>query len=81
MVAHLSATYDPATRRTALGELYCTPVYVARQREQGRTVYRVVDAENAQALSALGEEEQKAAAAAVEIIRSATAVEGQEGQG
>jgi len=81
MVAHVPVTYDPATRRVSLGEMYCTPVYVARQREDGQTVYRVVDAEDRQMLEKLEESEQSAAQAAVELIRSVTAADEQEGQG
>lgn len=81
MVAHVSVTYDPTTRRTTLGELYCTPVYVARQRESDETVYRVVDAESADALGGLTQGEQDAAREAVEIIRRATQADEQEGQG
>lgn len=81
MVAHVTATYDPATRRTTLGEMYCTPVYIARQREDGDIVYRVIDAENSGQLELLEESEKKAAQAAVEHIRSVTTAEGQEGQG
>jgi len=81
MVAHVSVTYDPVTRKTSLGEMYCTPVYIARQREQEETVYRVVDAESAQALKRLTAEEQQAAQAAVELIRKATQADEQEGQG
>ena len=79
MVAHVDVTYDPATRRTTLGEMYCTPVYIARQREEERTVYRVVDAESASALEGLTQEEQQAARGAVEIIREATRADEQEG--
>lgn len=81
MVAHVSVTYDPMTRRTTLGELYCTPVYIARQRENDETVYRVVDAESSAALSTLTQSEQEAARGAVEIIRRATQADEQEGQG
>lgn len=81
MVAHVSVTYDPVTRRTSLGEMYCTPVYIARQREQESTVYRIVDAESAQALESLVTEEQQAAQAAVELIRKATQADDQEGHG
>ena len=79
MAAHLSVTYDPQSRRATLGDLYCTPVYIARQREEGQAVYRVVDAESAQAIEALEESERQAAREAVEIIRSAC--KEQEGQG
>ena len=81
MVAHVSVTYDPATRRTTLGEMYCTPVYIARQRISDETVYRVVDAESAAALDTLTDSERQAAQDAVEIIRRATQADEQEGQG
>lgn len=81
MIAHVSVTYDPVTRRTTLGEMYCTPVYIARQRENDETVYRIVDAESAAALETLTESEQQAAREAVEIIRRATQADEQEGQG
>lgn len=81
MIAHVSVTFDPVTRRTALGEMYCTPVYIARQREQEETVYRIVDAESAAALEGLTPEEQQAARDAVERIREATKTNDQEGQG
>lgn len=81
MIAHVTATYDPVTRRTELGDMYCTPVYIARQREDGDAVYRVVDAESEAALSRLTQTEQENARKAVEIIRDVTGAEGQEGQG
>ena len=81
MVAHVNVTHDPVTRRTTLGEMYCTPVYIARQRVQEETVYRVVDAESAKALEMLTPEEQQAAQAAVQRIREATQTDNQEGQG
>ena len=81
MIAHVSVTYDPATRRTTLGEMYCTPVYIASQREDGGRVYRVVDAESSGQLESLEESERQAAQAALEHIRSVTAADGQEGQG
>ena len=81
MIAHVSVTHDPVTRRTTLGEMYCTPVYIARQREQEEMVYRVVDAESGDALKELTQQEQQAARAAVERIREATKTEDQEGQG
>lgn len=79
MIAHVSVTHDPVTRRTTLGEMYCTPVYIARQRVQEETVYRVVDAESAAALESLTPQEQQAARDAVERIREAT--QEQEGHG
>ena len=81
VVAHVDVTYDPVTRRTTLGGMYCTPVYIARERRENEAVYRVVDAENAQALAALSQQEAQAAQKAVEIIRQATSREELEGQG
>ena len=81
MIAHVSVTYDPVTRRTTLGEMYCTPVYIARQRVQEQTVYRVVDAESAAAVEGLTEQEREAARGAIEIIREVTQTDEQEGHG
>lgn len=81
MIAHVSVTYDPVSRKTMLSEMYCTPVYIARQREQEEFVYRIVDAESAKALESLTEEERQAARAAVELIRDTTGSGEQEGQG
>ena len=79
MAAHVSVTYDPVTRRTTLGDMYCTPVYIARERRENTAVYRVVDAENKQALETLSETEQQAAQEAVDIIHRIT--QDQEGHG
>ncbi len=79
MIAHISLTHDPVSRSTTLGDLYCTPVYIARQQKDGETMYRVVDAESAEALQQLTAQEQNAAREAVEQIRRATGE--QEGQG
>ena len=79
MVAHVDITYDPVTRRMTLGSMYCTPVYIARERRENAAIYRVVDPENAQAMQSLSEAEQKAAKEAAEIIRKATLA--QEGHG
>lgn len=81
MAAHVSVTYDPVTRMTTIGDMYCTPVYIARQRENDDTVYRVVDAESAEALQLLTQTEQEAAQDAVERIRQATQQDTQEGHG
>ena len=83
MVAHLNITYDPVSRRTTLGSLACTPVYIAQQREDGQNVYRVVDTDNAQALAALSEGEREAAMKAADRVRSVTgqAQREEEGQG
>ena len=72
MVAHLTITYDPAQRRASLGELACTPLYIASQREGGQTVYRVVDVENSAAMAALEEDERAAAELAARTVREIT---------
>lgn len=72
MIAQLEITYDPVTRRTSLGELQITPVYIARQREDNQNVYRVVDAGNAQAVSALSPQEQAAAQEAAQLVSKMT---------
>ena len=72
MAVRLEMTYDPATRRASPGELTVTPLYIARQREDSGILYRVVDAENEQALQSLTMTEQAAAAQAAKRVRSAT---------
>lgn len=81
MIAHITVTHDPVTRHTTLGEMYCTPVYIARERVDDGAAYRVVDAESESALSLLSEAERERAREAVEVIRHITQTEGQEGQG
>lgn len=53
------------------GEMKITPLYIASQRKDGKNVYRVVDAEDEQALSKLTIAEQQAAAQAVLRVRQA----------
>lgn len=79
MIAHVSVTHDPVSRRTTIGDMYCTPVYIAHERIEGENVYRVIDAENAKALAGLTQAEQAAAKEAAEIVRRATQTE--EGEG
>ncbi len=69
MAAFLPVEYDPQTRRVTLGELEVTPLYVARNRENGRSVYRVVNAENEE--TKLDETERAAARRACEIVKEA----------
>ena len=71
MIAQLDVTYDPVTRETTLGRLECVPVYVARQREEGKTVYRAVDAQNEEELERLESGERQRAEAAEAAVRSA----------
>ncbi len=72
MAVRLEMTYDPATRRASPGTLEIVPLYIARQREDSGIVYRVVDAENEQAIQSLTITEQAAAAQAVERVKNAT---------
>ena len=72
MVAHLKITYDPEARRVSLSTLARLPVYIARQAQDGRYVYRVVDVENAQAVSALDAQQAQAAYNAAELVREIT---------
>lgn len=71
MIAKLEITYDPVARRISLGEMAVTPVYIAREREGSRHVYRVVDAENEEAVSALSAQEQASARSAAQSVRQA----------
>ena len=81
MIVHLPITYDPNTRRISLGSYACSPVYTARQTEDGKSVYRVVDVENAQALATLSEAEQEAAQRAAALVREITGQSKWEGEG
>lgn len=72
MVARLQIQYDPATRRVRLGTLACLPLYIAREKSDGQTVYRIVDVESAQSVSALDVGEQEAAHRAAELVREVT---------
>ena len=81
MIAHLSVTYDPAVRRATLGELVCTPVYIARDRMDTATVYRVLDTDNMAALSALSAQEQRAAQEAAQAVRDITGQSQREEEG
>lgn len=72
MAVRLEMVYDPAARRASPGELTVTPLYIARQREDSGIVYRVVDAENEQAIQSLTATEQAAAEQAAKRVRDAT---------
>mgnify|MGYP004661220981 FL=1 len=72
MAVRLEMVYDPAARRASPGELTVTPLYIARQREDRGVVYRVVNAEDEQALQKLTLSEQAAAAQAAQRVKSAT---------
>ena len=71
MAVNLTLVYDSNTRRAYPGEMKITPLYIASQRKDGKNVYRVVDAEDEQALSKLTIAEQQAAAQAVLRVRQA----------
>ena len=72
MAVRLEMTYDPAVRRVWPGALEVTPLYIARQREDSGIVYRVVNAQDEQALEKLTLSEQAAAAQAAERVKNAT---------
>ena len=61
LAVELTLYYDPNTRRAYPGEVKLTPLYIARQQENGEIVYRVVNAEDEQALSQLTLSERQAA--------------------
>ena len=71
MAVNLTLVYDSNTRRAYPGEMKITPLYIASQRKDGKNVYRVVDAEDEQALSKLTIAEQQSAAQAVLRVRQA----------
>lgn len=83
MIARLTVSYDSATRRVSLGELACTPVYIACQREGEGSIYRVVDVENAAAMATLTDEERQNALDAAATVRDVTGQSAREeaGQG
>lgn len=72
VVARLTVRYDPETRRVALGELACNPIYISCSRQGGANVYRVVDASDPVALEALDAAEREAAVLASETVRDVT---------
>lgn len=69
MAAFLPIEYNQQTRHVTLGELEVMPLYIARNRENGRSVYRVVNAEDEEIR--LDESERAAAQRACEIVREA----------
>ena len=81
MIAQMQITYDPKTRRVSLGSLACVPVYIAMQREDGENVYRVVDVENAQAMSTLTAQQQQEAQRAAKRVREITGQSRMEDEG
>ena len=72
MAVNLTLVYDSSTRRAYPGEMRITPLYIARQRKDSGNVYRVVDAEDEQALSALSIAEQQSAVQAALRVRQIT---------
>lgn len=81
MIAHLQIYYDPALRRVSLGTRACLPVYIARQKEDGQVVYRIVDVENTEAMEALDAQEAEAARYAAELVRGITGQSDMEDEG
>ena len=81
MVAHLQITYDPLNRRASLSPLACLPVYIAQIKRDGQNAYRVVDTENAQAVSQLDQTQQEAAQEAARRVRAITGQSDREDEG
>lgn len=81
MVARLTVGYDQAARRVTLGDIACAPVYIANPREEGQSVYRIVDVENADAMAALTDEEREAALSAAAAVRDVTGQSAREEEG
>jgi len=77
MAVTLAITYDPVTRRTALGEAQVTPLYIARTKDGEAAAYRVISAEDEAALSSLDEAERAAAQQAASIVYKAANQEAQ----
>ena len=77
MAASIAITYDPVTRKVALGDMQVTPLYIAKTKVEDRAAYRVVPAEDEKALAQLDEAERTAARQAAQIVGQA---EGEEKQ-
>ena len=75
MAVSVDVTYDPVTRRVEIASPRITPLYIAKTREEEKTVYRVVPAEDENALEALEEKERAAAVKAAGLVREAAAQE------
>ena len=75
MAVTLPVTYDPASRRVQLGEEEVTPLYIARTKSGAQSAYRVVNAQDEAALSALDGTERQAAARAAARVNEMTARE------
>ena len=68
MAAAIDITYDPVTRRVALGDAQVTPLYIAKTKDDDKTVYRVVPAEDEAALAMLDSAEREAAKQAAAMV-------------
>jgi len=77
MAVTLAITYDPVTRRIALGDAQVTPLYIARTKAGEAAAYRIVPAEDEEALSSLDEAERAAAQQAASIVYKAANQEAQ----
>ncbi len=77
MIARLTIEYDTSSRRVSLGALTCVPIYISYQQEEGKGIYRVVDAENTPDF--LTDSERQAAGAAAQYVRSVTGIGAEEG--
>ena len=68
MAAAIDITYDPVTRRIMLGDAQVTPLYIAKTKDDDKTVYRVVPAEDEAALAMLDSAEREAAKLAAAMV-------------
>ena len=70
VVLRLPVEYDPDERLLHFGPYSATPTYMARQEEEGKTAWRLVEADSDAALSALTEEQRESAFRSAARIRS-----------
>ena len=70
VVLRLPMEYDPDRRLLHFGPYSATPTYMARQEEEGKTAWRLVEADSDAALSALTDEQRESAFRSAARIRS-----------
>ncbi|MBQ8130649.1 MAG: CapA family protein [Clostridia bacterium] len=71
VILRFSLEYDGEMRRALIGEPEAVPVYIARQEEESRPFWRIVEAENEASLTGLTAVERSAAAQAALQVRAA----------
>ena len=73
-VFRIRLTRRSGSREVQIGEPEVIPIYIARQQEDGRTSFRIVEAENEAALLGLIPSERAGAARAAQIVREAAGI-------